>query len=109
MAEEKKELSLGREITKELAGDVCGLGAGVLVGGLALAAIDAIPGVGKVLKILLKAGAYGLEIATLFKVKEATGEYVDSIFDAVDAVKSVFGGDKAKTEGPMVEVDGAVK
>ena len=107
--EEKKELSIGREIAKEVAGDVCGLGAGVLVGGLALAAIDAIPGVGKALKLILKLGAYGLEIKTLFDVKDAVGDYTETLFEAVDSVKAIFDGTK-KEEGPVkVQVEGAVQ
>lgn len=106
MTEEKKEVGLGREIAREVAGDVCGLGAGVLVGGLALGAIECIPGIGKGLKILLKLGAYGMEIATMFKVKDAVGDYVDAVCDAVDSVKSMF---EPKKEDVKVQVEGAVE
>lgn len=107
--EEKKELSIGQEIVKEVAGDVCGLGAGVLVGGVALASIDLIPGLGKGLKLILKLGAYGLEIKTLFDVKNAVGNYTETVFDAIGSVKAIFGGTEKKDEPVKVQVEGAIQ
>ena len=108
MAEEKKELTLGREITKEITGDVCGLGAGILVGGLLNAAVDAIPGIGKPLKLLLKMGVWGIEIATMFNIKEEVEDYVTNVFEAVDGLKELFGGPK-KENDINVQVEGAVE
>lgn len=108
MTEEKKELSLGREIAKEVAGDVCGIGAGALVGGLLSAAVDAIPGIGKGLKLLLKFGVWGIEVTTLFGVKDQVEQYTETVFDAIDSVKALFDGTK-KAEETKVQVEGAVE
>lgn len=104
--EKKEEMSLGREIVKELGGDVAGLGAGLIIGGAALMAIEALP-VGKGLKVIMKIGAYGLEIAGMYKVRDAVQDYIGNVFEAVDAVKEIFNGPKNQ-ENP-VKVEGAVQ
>lgn len=108
MTEEKKELSLGREITKEIVGDVCGFGAGTLVGGLLTGVVASIPGIGKPLSVVLKVGIWGIQVKTLLDVRERVGEYTETVFDAVDSVKAMINGPK-KMEETKVQVEGAAE
>ena len=105
---ELKKRTLGQELAVELGGDVLGMGAGILVGGTALGIVENIPGIGKPMKVLLKLGAYGLEIAALLKVRESTQEYITQVFDAVDDVKKLFTLKVPKMTEPA-NVEGEVK
>lgn len=87
---EKKDLTLGQEIAVEIGGDVLGIGAGILVGGVMLGLVENIPGVGKPLKVLLKLGCYGLEIAAMQQVRRESQEYISNLCGAINDVKKIF-------------------
>lgn len=88
--DKKNELTPIQELTAGVAGDVLGICAGGLVGGIALGIVENIPGVGKPLKVLLKLGAYGLDIVTALKVREAGTETVEGMLRTVNVVKGIF-------------------
>lgn len=100
--QEGKKRSFVQNALVEISGDITGWGAGTLVGGVALSAVEAISGLGKPMKVLLKLGAYGLSIATMYATRNATQQYVGDICDAVNGIKGLF----AKKE-PVVEQQGA--
>lgn len=108
MENQEKKRGLGQELAIELGGDVLGMGAGVLVGGIAMGVVENIPGIGKPMAVLLKLGCYGLEIATLKIVRDKTQEYIGEVFDAVDSVKAIFAPKNPTIEGP-VEAEAEVK
>ena len=107
--EDRKKRSLGQELAIELGGDVFGMGAGVLVGGIALAVVDNIPGIGKPLKLLVKLGAYGLEIATALTVRDKSQEYLGAAFDCVNDVRKLFAPKPQAVEAHDVEAEVEVK
>lgn len=107
--EKKDKRGLGQELAIELGGDVLGMGAGVLIGGVALGLIENIPGIGKPMKILLKLGAYGLEIAGMVKVREATQEYIGNVLDSINGLKKIFEPKKTVTMTEEVEAKAEVK
>lgn len=109
MENQEKKRSLGQELAIELGGDVLGMGAGVLVGGVAMGVVQNIPGIGKPMAVLLKLGCYGLEIATMLTVREKTQEYIGNVCDAVDMVKKIFTPKKPVVEGPVAEPEMEVK
>ena len=109
MENQEKKRSLGQKLAIELGGDVLGMGAGVLVGGAALGIVGNIPGIGKPMKILLTLGAYGLEIATMFEVRDASQKYIGEVFDAIDDVKKIFAPKKPAVAEPVTEVESEVK
>lgn len=109
MENQEKKRSLGQELAIELGGDVLGMGAGVLVGEAAAGIIGNIPGIGKPLKILLVLGGYGLEIATMFEVRDATQKYIGEMFDAIDGVKKIFAPKRPAVAEPVTEVKSEVK
>lgn len=109
MENQEKKRSLGQEIAIEVGGDVLGIGAGVLVGGVALGIVGNIPGIGKPMKILLTLGAYGLEIATMIEVRDASQKYIGDVCDAIDDVKRIFGAKKPAVAEPVTDVEAEVK
>lgn len=109
MENQEKKRNLGQELAIELGGDVLGMGAGTLVGGVALGIVGNIPGIGKPMKLLLTLGAYGLDIATMFAVRNASREYIGSTFDAIDSLKKIFGMKKPAVTEPVVETENEVK
>ena len=109
MENQEKKRSLGQELTIELGGDVLGMGAGLLVGGVAMSLVQNIPGVGKPLGVLLKLGCYGLEIATMLEVRDRTQQYIGDVFDAVDNVKKIFAPKKPMVAEPVAEMEPEMK
>lgn len=107
--EKKEKRSLGQELTIELGGDVLGMGAGVLVGGVALGLIENIPGIGKPMKILLKIGAYGLELATYMNVRDSAQEYISTALDSINDLKKIFAPKKPVAMTEEVEAKAEVK
>lgn len=107
--EKKEKRSLGQELAIELGGDVLGMGAGVLVGGVALGLIENIPGIGKPMKLLLKIGAYGLELATYMNVRNEAQEYISTALDSINDLKKIFAPKKPVAMTEEVEAKAEVK
>lgn len=107
--EKKEKRSLGQELAIELGGDVLGMGAGVLVGGVALGLIENIPGIGKPMKLLLKIGAYGLELATYMNVRNEVQEYISTTLDSINDLKKIFAPKKPVALTEEVEAKAEVK
>lgn len=105
MENQEKKRGLGQELAIGLGGAVLGMGAGMLVGGVALCVVENTPGIGKPMALLLKLGCYGLEIATMLTVRDKTQEYIGDMFDAVDGVKKLFTPKKPAVEQPVVAED----
>lgn len=99
--QEDKKRSLAQTAIVEIGSDVSAIGAGTLIGGILLNVVDAIPGIGKPMKVLLNLGVYGIEIATAMKVRESMAEYIGGVCDAVNGIRSLF------TPKPVVEQQGA--
>lgn len=109
MENQEKKRGFGQELAIELGGNVLGIGAGVLVGGVAMGVVQNIPGIGKPMALLLKLGCYGLEIATMLTVREKSQEYIGDVFDAVDDVKKLFAPKKPVVAEPVVDAETEVK
>lgn len=91
MEKNEKNLTSGQEIATEVVGEVAGIGAGALVGGLALAAVQALP-VGKVWKLVYGVGCVGITWAVQNWVGDETKKTLGEIFESVNGIKSIFGG-----------------
>lgn len=107
--EEKKEIKLtkGQEIGASVAGILNGFGAGLLVGGILNGVVEATP-YGKALKLIMKCGAFGLQILTTKAVMDASENWVKNAIASVEKTKLMMNSMKQpKQEGP-VEADGAV-
>ena len=91
MEKNEKNLTDGQEIATEIIGEVAGIGAGSLVGGLALAVVQAAP-MGKLLKVVCAVGSIGITWAVQNWVGDETKKTMTDIFDGVNAIKGMFGG-----------------
>ena len=105
---EEKKTTVGRALFKGVFSYGGALGAGVLVGSVALACAEMVPG-GKIIKGLCRLGAIGLQIATTYTTKDVLEEYVDNIYETIDNVKLI--GDKfsEKAKANAVPAAGTVK
>lgn len=105
---EEKKTTIGRALFKGIFSYGGALGAGVLVGGVAMTVAEMLP-CGKIIKGLCKFGAIGLQIATTYTTQDVLEEYVDNIYQTIDNVKLI--GDKfsEKAKANAVPVDGTVK
>lgn len=84
-------------------GDVCGVGAGLLVGSVALSVVDSFTGMGKIYKYLLKAGAIGLEYTTIRQVRKNTISHMEETIESVDKTLKLWTEMEHKTKPVQVE------
>lgn len=85
---EGKNLTEGQKIAAEIVGEVAGLGAGGVIGGLVMAAVAAGP-FGKVMKVLGMIGAIGITWTVQDKVADGTKEAMGDIFEGMNSLSEI--------------------
>lgn len=105
METNEKDLTKGQGIATEVIGEIAGIGAGALIGGLALAAVQASP-MGKLMKAICYIGSIGITWTVQDSVAKGTKDTLGDIFEGVNSLKGLLGGqNNVESDNNTVKVE----